>query len=127
MAIPVLANMALTGGAKLTGVPTPTDPSDAVSKAYVDAVAGLTSQVTLSVATLSYGYAEVVQADAAVSSASKLTAAFAAELDAENDLESLADDQMQIWPVPEAGQVRFVLTSNGPIFGPFKVNYRVAA
>lgn len=89
---------------------------------------GSATQVTLTVAAVATtGYAEVVVTDAGVSPASKLFAAFVPELDAENDAEQLIDDRMQVHAVPEAGQVRFLLSAVGAFVGPFKVNYQVFA
>lgn len=82
-------------------------------------------QAVLNVADVAPGYAEVVVTDAAVSAASKIMALLVGELDAENDLEELADSAMRVFAVPEAGQVRFVLTGNGPFVGDFKTNYQV--
>lgn len=86
---------------------------------------------TITAATLtvppSSGYAEVVLVDAAVTATSKIIAGFAATGDEENDIESIADDMMQLFAVPEAGQVRFILTGIGPFVGPYKINYQVAA
>jgi hypothetical protein len=89
---------------------------------------GLTlTQVTLTVSPVAYAYKEVVVADGTVTALSKITADLVPELDAENDIEGLADMGMRVWAIAEAGQVRFVLTSSGAFVGPFKVNYGVAA
>jgi hypothetical protein len=85
------------------------------------------TQATLTVSPVVINYAEVIVADALVSSTSKISAELVGERDAENDIEGLADDDMKVWPVAEAGQIRFVLTANGAFQGPFKVNYRIAA
>ena len=71
------------------------------------------------------GYAEVVVAYGGVTTSSKVMAQLVGELDAENDLEELADSNMQVFAVPEAGQIRFVLTGNGAFTGNFKTNYWV--
>lgn len=81
--------------------------------------------VALTVATLARGYAEVVVANAAIGPSSKLSAWFAPALDAENDLEELADSGMAVWVLPEAGQLRFVLTGNGAFVGVYSVFYEV--
>jgi hypothetical protein len=81
--------------------------------------------VNLTVATLARGYAEVVVANAAISPASKVSAWFAPALDAENDLEELVDSGMAVWVLPEAGQLRFVLTGNGAFVGVYSVFYEV--
>ena len=57
--------------------------------------------------------------------ASKIFAGLVAELDAENDVEELADTGMAVFAVPEAGQIRFVLTGNSAFVGAFKVNYQI--
>lgn len=86
------------------------------------------SQITLNVASVAKsGYAEVVVADAGVSATSKLFASFVAELDAENDAEQLIDDRMQVYAVPEAGQIRFIVAAVDAFVGEFKVNYQVFA
>lgn len=85
------------------------------------------TQVTLTVSTVAYDYKEIVVANATVTATSKISAEIVPELDAENDIEGIADDHMRIWAVPEVGQIRFVLTARGAFVGPFKANYRVAA
>lgn len=74
---------------------------------------------------MAYGYAEVVVAAAGVTTASKVLCWLVAELDAENDVEELADTGMAVFAVPEAGQIRFVLTGNSAFVGAFKVNYQI--
>lgn len=83
--------------------------------------------VVLNVPTLAPGYAEVVVVNAAVTPASKIMPLLVGELDAENDLEELADSGMRVFAVPEAGQIRFVLTGNGPFTGDFKVHYQLTS
>ncbi|TAG44490.1 MAG: hypothetical protein EAZ30_17210 [Betaproteobacteria bacterium] len=84
------------------------------------------ASAVLNVPTLAPGYAEVVVTNAAVTPASKIMPLLVGELDAENDLEELADSGMRVFAVPEAGQIHFVLTGNGPFTGDFKVNYQLA-
>lgn len=74
---------------------------------------------------MAYGYAEVVVAAAGVTAASKVPCWLVAELDAENDVEELADTGMAVFAVPETGQIRFVLTGNSAFVGAFKVNYQI--
>ena len=83
------------------------------------------ASTVLNVPTLALGYAEVVVLNAAVSPTSKVMPLLVGELDAENDLEELADSGMRVFAVPEAGQIRFLLTGNGPFTGDFKVNYQL--
>lgn len=90
--------------------------------------AGLPAPVltsVLNVTPMAYGYAEVVVASAGVTAASKVLCWLVAELDAENDVEELADTGMAVFAVPEAGQIRFVLTGNSAFVGAFKVNYQI--
>lgn len=48
MTKPVMQTLQLVGGAKITGLPTPVDPSDAAPKSYADTKqAELTSGVTI--------------------------------------------------------------------------------
>ena len=84
------------------------------------------AQVVLNVPAVAPGYAEVVVANAAVTAASKIMAQLVGELDAENDLEELSDTGLQVFAVPEAGQVRFVLTGDGPFVGDFDTNYQIS-
>lgn len=79
----------------------------------------------LTVAAVSYNYAEVALAVPAVTLTSIITAHLVPELDAENDVEELADSNMRVFAIPEAGQIRFVLTGNGAFVGDFKVFYEV--
>lgn len=81
--------------------------------------------VVLNVPTLAPGYAEVVVANAAITTTSKVMALLVGELDAENDVEEIADAAMGVFAVPEAGQIRFVLTGNSAFTGAFKTNYQV--
>ena len=60
-----------------------------------------------------------------VTSASKIFAWLVAELDAENDVEELADTGMAVFAIAETGQIRFVLTGNSAFVGAFKVNYQI--
>ena len=83
------------------------------------------TQVTLTVTPVALNYKEIVVVDATVSAVSKIEAYLVGELDTENDLESLSDDNMRVFAIAEAGQVRFVLTGNGAFVGPYKVNYKV--
>ena len=87
------------------------------------------SSATLTVPSVSLGYAEIVVASLGVTASSKVTTSFAATLDEENDIEELADSAMSVIGVPETDQIRFVLTSaNSSAFaGPFNVDYQVAA
>lgn len=100
-------------------------------KAQVDGLGGggggaLPLQATLSVSPVAKsGYAEVVVVNAAVSVTSLIRATLVGELDAENDLEELADTDMRVFGIAEAGQVRFVLTGNSAFAGDFKVIYEV--
>lgn len=86
---------------------------------------GASTQVTLTVSPTAINYKEVVVIDAAVSAVSKVECYLVGELDAENDLEGLVDDSMRVFAIAESGQIRFVLTGNGPFVGPYKVNYKV--
>lgn len=79
----------------------------------------------LNVTPMAYGYAEVVVASAGISAASKVPCWLVAELDAENDVEELADNGMAVFAVPETNQVRFVLTGTSAFVGTFKVNYQI--
>lgn len=62
MAKPVLADLVFDGTAKITGLPTPVAPSDAATKAYVDASGGGSaitvqdegSNITTALATLNF-------------------------------------------------------------------------
>ena len=74
---------------------------------------------------MAYGYAEIVVTSAGVTAASKVTCWLVAELDAENDVEELADTGMTVFAVPEIDQIRFVLTGNSAFVGAFKVNYQI--
>ena len=87
--------------------------------------AGSATQAVLSVVGVAYDYAEVVVADGAVTATRKVTASLVGVLDAENDLEGLVDDSMTVYPIPEAGQIRFILTATGAFTGSFLVNYEV--
>jgi hypothetical protein len=82
------------------------------------------AQVTVTVPTPAT-YSEVVVADASVATTSKVLASFAGKLDAENDLESISDDAIILYAVPETGNIRFVFTSASFIVGPFAINYEV--
>lgn len=99
-------------------------------KAQVDSLSGgggvPPTQATLNVSPAAKtGYAEVVVVDAAVAATALIRVSLVAELDAENDLEELADSDMRVFGVAEAGQVRFVLTGTGSFVGDFKVLYEV--
>lgn len=99
-----------------------------ISKAGTSAFAvggGGATQVVLNVPAVAQGYAEVVVANAAITATSKLMWLLVGELDAENDIEELNDTSIEIFAVPEAGQIRFVLTGNAPFAGDFKTNYQV--
>lgn len=85
------------------------------------------TQVTVSVTPVAVDYKEIVVVDATVTATSKLFAAFVPELDAENDVEQLIDDRMTVNAIPEAGQIRFVLSAVGAFVGDFKINYQVLA
>jgi hypothetical protein len=74
---------------------------------------------------LAYGYAEVVLPSPGVTSASKIFAWLVAELDAENDVEELADTGMAVFAIAETDQIRFVLTGSSAFVGDFKVNYQI--
>jgi hypothetical protein len=83
-------------------------------------------QATLTVSPVALtGYAEIIVTNASVSATSRITAALVGQLDAENDLEEIQDSDLRLFGIPEAGQVRFVITANSPIAGPFNVNYEV--
>ena len=116
------------GPAGPTGDVGPAGPAgnDGATGATGPAGAGIAfATATLTVAPLAYGYAEVVVASAGVTTASKVLCWLVAELDAENDVEELADTGMAVFAVPEAGQIRFVLTGNSAFVGAFKVNYQI--
>lgn len=83
------------------------------------------SQIILPVSTVVMEEVDVVVLDASVSPASLLVADLVPN--DHNDVSDLADDQMRVTATPEAGQVRFTLTGNGPFVGPFTVNYGVSA
>lgn len=85
------------------------------------------STVLLNVPEQALGYSEVVVLDAAVSTTTTVLATLVGELDAENDIEELSDSDMRVFAVAETGQIRFVLTGNGPFTGVFKVNYQLMA
>lgn len=74
---------------------------------------------------LAYGYAEVVLPSPGVTSASKIFAWLVAELDAENDVEELADTGMAVFAIAETDQIRFVLTGSSAFVGDFKVNHQI--
>ena len=85
--------------------------------------------ITLTVAAVErLGYAEVVVPFTGVTAVSKVVSAWAATLDEENDVEEIADSQMQVIGVPETGQIRFVLISSNssPFVGAFNIDYRVS-
>ena len=100
-------------------------------KAQVDGLGGggggvPPSQATLQVSPVAKsGYAEVVVVNAAVAATSLIRATLVGELDAENDVEELADTDMRVFGIAEAGQVRFVLVGNSAFAGDFKVLYEV--
>lgn len=85
---------------------------------------GSSAVATLNVPTYT-AYAEVVVASAGVTASSRVFAALVGELDAENDAEELSDLAMEVFAVPEAGQIRFVLTASSGFSGDFKVNYQI--
>jgi len=84
------------------------------------------SAVTLSVGTVAAtGYAEVVVVVPGMTGSAKVLPSLVPSLDAENDLEELIDSGMQIYALPEDGQIRFVLSANAPFFGDFAAQYVV--
>jgi hypothetical protein len=90
--------------------------------------AALPTSVTLIVPSVAAsGLAEVIVADAAVTGTSKIRSSLIPEADAENDYEELIDSGMSISALPEAGQIRFVLSGKGAFVGPFKAMYEVFA
>lgn len=116
------------GTAGLPGDVGATGPAGATGPQGIQGPAGTPAPVltaTLTVAPLAYGYAEVVVAALGVTVASKILVWLVAELDAENDVEELADTGMAVFAVPETGQIRFVLTGNSAFVGAFKVNYQI--
>jgi hypothetical protein len=92
----------------------------------IDGGSALPNVVTINVPLVAHsGYAEVVLVDASVTALSIIKASFVGEKDAENDVEELKDSDLDIAGVPEAGQIRFVLTANSPFVGNFKIIYEV--
>jgi hypothetical protein len=126
MATEQYSDVALAGGARVTGLPASTAAGHAVNHQQLVA-AGLFA-AALNVASASFGYAEVVVPFAGVTPASRVVAAWAATLDEENDLEEIADSQLQVTGVPETDQIRFVLISGNasPFVGVFNIDYRVS-
>ena len=81
--------------------------------------------VTLAVVPLARDYVEIVQAAPGTLTSAKINAWLVADLDAENDVEELADSRMMVFAIAETDQIRFVLTGNGAFVGNFKVNYQI--
>ena len=71
------------------------------------------------------GYAEIFVESEGVAAESKIPCWLVAELDAENDIEELADNGMAVFALPEPGKIKFVLTGRSAFVGVFKVNYQV--
>ena len=101
--------------------------NDTLGTLTISAEAPITYQVDVSVSPVARGYAEVVMIDSAISTSSKITASLVGQLDAENDAESIFDDGMEVFAIPEIGQIRFVLMGSGPFSGPYRINYGVSA
>ena len=68
-------------------------------------------------------YAEVLVAVPASTATSKVIASLVPLLDAENDAGELIDTALQVLPVAEVGQVRFILSGNAPFVGQFTAHY----
>ncbi|MGL5079176.1 MAG: hypothetical protein ACRDBG_25530 [Waterburya sp.] len=83
------------------------------------------TQAVINVPSWVRGYAEIIRADASVSTSSVILANLAAKRDAENDAEQVQDDNITLLAEPEAGQIRFILQSDGYLSGDFLVNYQV--
>ena len=91
-------------------------------------VVGVGGATTLVVPEVANRYAEVfyeTQGQEAATPTSKVLVNFAGRRDAENDIESLADNGMQVFAVPVSGGITFVLTANGFFTGPFDINFEV--
>ncbi len=117
----------LPAGGNPGQVLTRTSPADyATSWATPSAGGGgaVLKQTVLTVPSVGY-YAEVVVLDPDATGSAKVSAQWAGELDAENDIEELADSGLRVFAVPEAGQIRFVLTGIARFVGDFKVNYQL--
>jgi len=94
--------------------------------ADVKALRGASLQnATLIVADVANGYAEIVILVPGVGTTSKVMAQYAPQVDAENDVEELIDNRMQLWCIPEPGQIRFCLSANAPFTGSFRITYEV--
>jgi RNA-binding protein YlmH len=79
--------------------------------------------LTVTVPSVSRNYAEVVVSVPAISSGDLISASFLGTLDTENDIQSIHDDNIRVYAIAEAGQIRFCFTSDFPFMGPFLINY----
>ena len=102
------------------------DITRAGASAFAVGAGPAAAAVTLAVSPVARGYAEVVVANAAVTLASVILSHLLGSKDAENDLEEIADGNMQIFAIAEAGQIRFVLTSLSFFSGDFRVGYTIS-
>jgi hypothetical protein len=80
---------------------------------------------TLTCPSLKVAYAEIELIAAAVTPLSRIAVDFAPTLDAENDIESLIDDDMKVYAIPETGKIRFILSGIGAFVGDFDICYKV--
>lgn len=108
-----------TGLAQLLSI----EPDGTLSKTAGGSGSGaIISQASISVSTASR-YFEANYADAGITPAHKIIASLVGELDAENDLEEISDSEIIVSAIAQSESVLFILTSNAPIFGAFKINY----
>ena len=120
-----------TGATGATGATGPTGPTGATGAQGDQGPTGATGlpapifTATLNVTPMANGYAEIFVESEGVAAESKIPCWLVAELDAENDIEELADNGMAVFALPETGKIKFVLTGRSAFVGVFKVNYQV--
>jgi hypothetical protein len=123
-----LSNMQLSFIRALTLFRTKAQVAAQIAEANLGGGGGAaTAQLVLNVPTVVKGYFEAVVADESVSATSKILATLSGELDAENDVEEISDSGIRVFAIPEAGQIRFVLTGHGLFVGDFKITYQVSS
>lgn len=117
-----------TGPQGATGDQGPAGPTGATGPAGPTGPAGaglIGKTATLSVPLILGGIVEAVHPDLDVAAGDIIQASFAATSDGENDMEETQDSSLRLFAAAQAGSIRFTLTSDAAIAGPFAVNYTI--
>lgn len=123
----VVSNLQFEGGAKITGLPTPTNPSDAATKGYVDGLSG--GSVVVTTVEIDVGPTPVREAtftimDVSITPTTKILAFQAGRAATGRTADENEWTRLHLVANPASGQFElWVMCLNGSMTGTFLIDY----